>query len=149
MIVLIDDNEEFRQALNEYIRRLGLTVKSFSTAEHALVAIEQERASLELLITDVKLPGMSGLSLIKTARQFDPLLSVIVISSYAHEKRISPVSARQAYTAFLKKPVPLHHLRDTISEALHWSQAEPNRQASSHDDDAKPGNFHVVQNACE
>lgn len=118
MIFLVDDNEELREALEEFIRSRGHEVRAFAAAEPALAAVCPQ---VELLITDIRLPCMDGLELVARLRKGQPTLPVIIISS-VHPGTAVEIS-RTSTTVFLRKPLGLSQLETAIGAALavRWS----------------------------
>jgi DNA-binding response OmpR family regulator len=117
MIILVEDNQELRQALGEYIALLGHDVNCFATGEAAMSCIRKAQRPPDLLIADIQLPGMNGLQLIDEARRDYPGTPVIVVSSFSRE-RGNGRDQSFPYTKFLQKPVPLLTFGQTILNAL-------------------------------
>lgn len=80
MIFLVDDNDDLRLALEEYIATFGYDVESFASAESMLAALDSGCFDVKMLITDVKLPGLGGRALVELFRRICPGVPVIVIS---------------------------------------------------------------------
>jgi DNA-binding NtrC family response regulator len=79
-IFVIDDDVQMRKAITEALRRSGYGVNAFCKAEDALADMDHESCSL--IITDVRMPGMSGLELLKAVRRSSPTLPVIIMTAY-------------------------------------------------------------------
>ena len=80
-----------------------------ATGEEALPLLER-RGDVGMIITDVRMPGMSGLELAERARARDPALKIILISGYFMPQ---PIAAR-----FLKKPFHMHELASAVRAEL-------------------------------
>src|SRR6266567_1158735 len=80
-ILVVDDDEEVREILVETLEEFGYSVVQAESGEEALRML---RASGEvgMLITDVRMPGISGLELAEVASRLDPSLRVILMSGY-------------------------------------------------------------------
>jgi CheY-like chemotaxis protein len=108
-ILVVDDDQEVREILAETLVEFGYGVVQAGSGEEALPLLES-RMDIGMLITDVRMPGMSGLELAELARQRDSRLKVIVISGYFLPQ---PIADR-----FLKKPFHMHELASAVRAEL-------------------------------
>ncbi|MCU0975960.1 MAG: nitrogen regulation protein NR(I) [Steroidobacteraceae bacterium] len=98
---LVDDDASIRWVLEKALRQGGMQPRAFEQAESALAALG--RAEPDVLITDVRMPGQSGLKLLETVRSEHPRLPVIVMT--AHSDLESAVAAYQGGAfEYLPKP---------------------------------------------
>ncbi|WP_192805150.1 response regulator [Noviherbaspirillum aerium] len=81
-IALVEDNEDFRMIATEMLEILGHHVSSFGSGEEALAALHDGK--FNVLLTDVSLPGMSGIELAKAALAMQSSLRVVFISGHAN-----------------------------------------------------------------
>lgn len=108
-ILVVDDDPDVREILAETLTEFGYRVLQAGSGEEALPLLAQ-RQDIALLITDVRMPGMSGLELAGLAQTRDPRLRVIVMSGYFLPQ---PVTAR-----FLRKPFHMQDLAAAIGAEL-------------------------------
>jgi CheY-like chemotaxis protein len=108
-ILVVDDDPEVREILVETLAEFGYAVSQAGSGEEAL-ALLQPRPGIDLLISDVRMPGMSGLELVERARERQPGLKVILISGYFLPQ---PIAVR-----FLKKPFHMHELASAVRAEL-------------------------------
>lgn len=114
-VLVVDDEAIARDNLAHVLRREGLEVASAANAAEALDALS--RARIALLLTDLKMPGMDGLSLLKTARERHPGLEVVVITAHAStESAVDAMRAGAFY--YIEKPFRLPEVRKVVGEAL-------------------------------
>jgi len=110
-VLVVDDDPHFRILLLEVLEAMRYSADSVSTAEDALNRIEHHCP--DAIISDYKLPGMSGETLVRTVKAMHPELPIILISGYAPS-----ISGREfadgAADAFLMKPFRI----DRIGEIL-------------------------------
>ncbi len=100
-IWLVDDDASIRWVLERALRNGGMAPRAFEAAEPALDALRRE--SPDVLITDIRMPGQSGLDLLKKIRDARPALPVIVMT--AHSDLGSAVSAYEGGAfEYLPKP---------------------------------------------
>src|SRR5690606_1259115 len=78
---IVDDDQSVRWVLEKALKQAGMQPRSFERAEHLLEAIERTRP--DVLITDVRMPGMSGLALLTQLRRDHPNLPVIVMTAHS------------------------------------------------------------------
>ena len=106
-IWIIDDDRAIRFVLEHALGDAGFTPRSFSSAAPALAAIESGEIPM-LVYTDIRMPGMDGLSWLKRARTLLPTLSVVVMSAYTDLS--STVAAFDGGALdYLPKPFDLMH----------------------------------------
>ena len=114
-ILVIDDDESIRQTLSNYLKRLGYSVISAEDGKAGLEIIHNQLP--DLVISDIKMPNLTGLELLKKAKEFDPLVKIILIT--AHDEVQTTIEAMQygAYD-YLEKPLDIERLKVTIQRAL-------------------------------
>jgi two-component system, NtrC family, response regulator PilR len=85
-VLVVDDELSIRQMLSFALRREGYDV---STAENGRVAVTMlEGADVDVLVTDVRMPEMSGVALLAEAKRIDPAISVIVMTAYGSKETV-------------------------------------------------------------
>jgi len=115
-ILVVEDQDEVRQLLSDSLEEFGHEVRTVGTAEEAIELLEQDNR-IEVLVTDISLPGrMTGLDLVRRARELMPDLKILTISGNASEASIkAPYLDR---LAFLPKPFRLSDLNKAVAELL-------------------------------
>jgi two-component system, NtrC family, nitrogen regulation response regulator GlnG len=118
---IVDDDRSIRWVIEKALSREGIAFSSFSTAKEALDALDG--SAPEVLVSDVRMPGMSGLELLQTVKQRHPAVPVIVMTAYSDLD--SAVAAFQggAYE-YLPKPFDVDQAVDLIRRALDESRRE-------------------------
>jgi two-component system nitrogen regulation response regulator GlnG len=112
---LVDDDASIRWVLERALRNGGMQPKSFDAAEAALAALRSDPAP-DVLITDIRMPGQSGLELVRRIRGSRPQLPVIVMT--AHSDLGSAVSAYESGAfEYLPKPFDIDHAVDLVRRA--------------------------------
>lgn len=115
LIAIVEDNDTMRDALAELVEVLNLPCRTFDAAENFLAAHAIE--PFDCLITDVRLPMMSGLELQRRLRAIEPDLPVIVISALS-DGRTRSRALELGALAFLPKPIKSEALARCIDAAL-------------------------------
>lgn len=116
-VFIVDDDEAVRDSLSLLLRSVGLKVEMHESAQAFLAAFNAQRAGC--LILDVRMPGMSGLDLVKTLRtQYqEDLLPIIFITGHGDVPMAVEAMQLGALT-FIQKPFRDQELLDLIFEAL-------------------------------
>jgi two-component system nitrogen regulation response regulator GlnG len=118
---IVDDDRSIRWVIEKALSREGIAFNSFSSAQDALDALSG--ASPEVLVSDIRMPGLSGLELLNAVKQRHPAVPVIVMTAYSDLD--SAVAAFQggAYE-YLPKPFDVDQAVDLIRRALDESRRE-------------------------
>jgi len=115
-ILVVDDDEDICLYLREFLTREGFRVATVSKAADALVEIRQGRHQIVLL--DVRLPGVDGLELLRQIRAIDSDICVIVMTGYPSVQS-AVESMKAAAFDYLQKPFDLQDLRVVLERAIH------------------------------
>ena len=118
---IVDDDRSIRWVIEKALSREGIAFDSFSSAQDALNALSA--SAPEVLVSDIRMPGMSGLELLNTVKQRHPAVPVIVMTAYSDLD--SAVAAFQggAYE-YLPKPFDIDQAVELIRRALDESRRE-------------------------
>jgi DNA-binding NtrC family response regulator len=114
-IIVIDDDEGNRRSTELALRKDGYEVTSCASGAEGLERLRQRGA--DLLVTDLRMPGMNGLDVLQQARAFDPGIGVLVITGFGSVE--SAVDAmKQGADDYLQKPVNLVELRKRVAATV-------------------------------
>ena len=124
-ILVVEDDQVVRMLTVEVLEELGYRVFEAEDAPQALAILERDQP-LDLLMTDISLPGISGRQLMTLARRLRPQLPVLFASGYAEadypdEGPHGEVAASSVQVASLSKPFSLESLRTTVQRLLEQS----------------------------
>ncbi|NND99904.1 MAG: response regulator, partial [Pirellulaceae bacterium] len=120
-ILLIDDRESLAEALERSLRRVGARVTTRGTAEEAWDEV-RENSAFDLIITDIALPGESGIELIQRVRSRHPEMKAILISGHQQDD-LSVVTKHPEITRFLPKPFGVNDLLAAARQLLAFEPA--------------------------
>ena len=112
--MLVDDEEISHLTVGTYLRRRGHKVDTAMDGAAGLAAIESE--SYDLLLTDMRMPGLDGLSLISRGRQIRPEMLAILITGHGDVEMEK--AAAELVDGFLVKPIKLLELDTAIAQAV-------------------------------
>jgi two-component system nitrogen regulation response regulator GlnG len=111
---LVDDDASIRWVLEKALRQAGMQPRAFEQADSALAALERDEP--DVLITDVRMPGTSGLKLLESVSERHPQLPVIMMT--AHSDLDSAVAAYQGGAfEYLPKPFDIDQAVDLVRRA--------------------------------
>jgi len=114
-VAIVDDDEAVREALGDLLMVSGLTCHTFAGAASFLAACTESR--FDCLITDIRMPGMTGMELIEHLHEEDAGLPVIVLSSVLDEQARAHALSLGA-RAWFTKPVSDERLLGAIAAAI-------------------------------
>ena len=118
-VLVVDDDAAVREHLTRVYTLSGYTVVTVSSAEEALVRLA--RGMIDIVITDIKLPGMSGSELIANMQENFPDVPVIALTGYSDIETAIDVLKHGA-SDFVVKPFDLASLQESTRAALEKSQ---------------------------
>lgn len=101
-IFLVDDEPKVREVVGETLEQLGVRVTCFAGGAECLAHMESRQC--DLLITDLKMPGMDGLELMKKAKVLAPWMPVLVITGYG-DIPLAVQSVKSGAVDFIEKPL--------------------------------------------
>lgn len=123
-VLLVDDEADAREVGQVALTTLGAEVQAVDNALEALARLQRER--FDVLVSDIGMPGMNGLSLIRAVRQLpngsEEALAAVALTAFAMtaDRQAGLAAGFQAYVA---KPIALHDLADAVRQALASSRA--------------------------
>lgn len=115
-VLVVDDEPQMARMLKRILGKLeGVSVETSLSAEEAFEKIKTLQP--EVVVTDVKMPGLNGLEFLNLIREFDPTISVVLISGYGTIEMAVEAVKKGAYD-FLQKPFDKERLRHVVKRAL-------------------------------
>ncbi len=115
MVAVIDDDEAFRAALQRLLKAAGFPVRSFASAEDFLKSGQQHETGC--LVTDIRMPGMSGLDLqAKLSAEHCPIPTIFITAHGDEKMRLQAM--RGGAVKFLGKPFDSTMLLESVRVAV-------------------------------
>jgi len=121
VIVIIDDEKRMCDSLSALLIGDGYKVEAFQRSPEAIEAIKGKK--IDLVITDIKMPEMNGLEILKAVKEVDSDLPVILMTGYASLDTAIEAVASGAYD-YLLKPVEFSHMELAVNRALEKRRAD-------------------------
>ncbi len=100
-ILVVDDDKNMTLILSEILKDLGYDVVTAHTAERAMELVETEE--FYIVITDLQLPGMSGIDLLRFVKGFNNLIQVFIMTAHSNRQRVIECLKAGA-TDYFEKP---------------------------------------------
>jgi len=126
VVHVIDDDEAVRQSLDFLLRTAGVTARTYESASAFLNALPTIETGC--IITDVRMPGISGIELLKRLGEMHVKLPVIVITGHG-DVPLAVEAMKVGAVDFLEKPSEDEHLLGSVRSALDRSQQNAARDA--------------------
>jgi two-component system C4-dicarboxylate transport response regulator DctD len=114
-ILFVDDETQLRESASEWLSLSGFTVEAAADAGSALRLLRG--SEFEALVTDIRMPGTNGMTLMRAAREADPSLPVILLTGHG-DVALAVEAMRGGAHDFLEKPYDADHLVAVIDRAV-------------------------------
>src|SRR6266478_8020755 len=114
-ILIVDDDSGQRSLLDSFLRSQGFDTVPVSSGERALEVLRTEPISM--MISDVRMPGMSGLETLRHARQEHAALPVLLVTAFT-DIREAVGAMRDGAVNYLGKPIDLDELLANVQQAI-------------------------------
>jgi len=114
-ILIIEDDEEMRSLLKDSMEEEGFETDSVSNGSDGLRKLVKE--SFNLIITDIRMPGLTGLDILPGIKKLQPEVPVIVITAFGSEEVYRRSIGRGA-AGYLEKPIHTNKLKTLIHEMV-------------------------------
>jgi len=113
-VMIVDDEEDFRNAIVRRLKKRGLNVIAADCGETALSYMESQ--PVDVIVSDVKMPGMDGIDLLKIIKNKYPASEIILLTGHANASDgVSGI--KEGAFDYLSKPISLEHLIVKINQA--------------------------------
>ncbi len=114
-VLLVDDEEDMRRSTAQALGLFGLDVDTFSSAEDVLELIGYSFSGV--VISDIRMPGMDGMTLLQRIREVDAEIPVILVTGHG-DVQLAVKAMREGVYDFLEKPFTAQHLAAIARRAL-------------------------------
>jgi FixJ family two-component response regulator len=115
LVVIVDDDDSMRSAVQDLLEAVGFPAQGFASPEEFLKSGKQQETAC--LITDIRMPGMSGLELQANLKAEQYRIPIIFITAHGDE-RMRMQARREGAVEFLSKPFDNQVLIDSVRAAL-------------------------------
>lgn len=115
-ILVVDDAETTRQTISRMLEAGGFAVETASSGAEALECLARAKGSIDLVLSDVTMPGMTGIDLAYEIRDRYPAVPIAIVSGDVSELERSIIG--RADVPFIKKPFHAESLYSAVREAI-------------------------------
>lgn len=124
LVYIIDDDAGMASMLKDFLTGLQFEVRAFVSAQEAFTQLNED---VQLVITDLRMPGMDGMSFIDQAKRRFPGLPIILITAFGSLENAIEATKKGAFH-FITKPLKLTELQVYIEKALHLRHLQKQNQ---------------------
>jgi two-component system response regulator PilR (NtrC family) len=114
-ILIIEDDAEMRSLLKDFFEEEGIETSSVENGSDAFRELVKE--PFDFIITDIRMPGLTGLDILPRIKKLQPEATVIVITAFGSEE-VYRRSLERGATAYLEKPIHFSQLKELIHEMV-------------------------------
>ncbi|MFZ3236403.1 MAG: response regulator [Stellaceae bacterium] len=120
-ILIVDDEPDvadlFRQRFRREVRQRRYMLHFAASGEEGLRRVAELGSELIVILSDINMPGMDGLTLLREIKQRRPELSVLMVTAYGDDERMRTAEELGA-AAFLPKPVDFDRLKERLDQLI-------------------------------
>ena len=116
-ILVVEDDDAVRRMTREFLKIKGYTVIEARSAANAIQIMEERNEEIDLVLTDVLMPGMKGRELVERLTQIRSNIKVLYMSAYTEDAAIN-IGVLNPGTEFIEKPFGPDDLASKIREVL-------------------------------
>ena len=128
-ILVVEDDDAVRRMTRTFLEIRGYTVIEARCAADAIQFVERQEETIDLVLTDVLMPGMKGRELVDQLSKLRPSLKVLYMSAYTEDDAIS-IGVLSPGTTFIEKPFSPDELAAKVRDILNSDRRNPNGQRS-------------------
>jgi diguanylate cyclase (GGDEF)-like protein/PAS domain S-box-containing protein len=118
-ILIVDDEQELLEVISDFLSLEGYEIAGFTSASDALAAVRKRE--FDILITDLVMPGMGGIELLRACKEIDPDLIGIIMTGWGTIQTTVEAMKAGAFD-YLLKPFKMDHLPPIIARAMQVRQ---------------------------
>ncbi len=115
-LLIVDDEEKVLEMLRRYFRNLGCGVDTAPNGQAALELIGRTR--YDILISDIHMPELDGVDLLRAVRRQHPYLHAIMMTGYVKQENVLACMRLGAYNCVFKPLTDLTELRESVEDAV-------------------------------
>jgi DNA-binding NtrC family response regulator len=128
-LLVVDDDSDIVQVLKMGLLKNRFLVESFTNPEEALQSFKSDAESYCLLLSDMRMPGLSGMQLARKVKEINPKVKVILMTAFEiRNNEFSKVFPSTQVDGFVQKPIGIRDLTDKILSLIEESQRRKNEE---------------------
>ena len=122
-VAVVDDEEEIQSVLNKKLTKLGMKVECFGEAESLIDILKKDRSRFDIVISDIKLPGIDGIELLQQIDKLESPIPVLLITGHGNIEHAIQALRFGAYD-FIRKPFDLSEITSSVNRILRGKREE-------------------------
>jgi DNA-binding NtrC family response regulator len=115
-LLLVDDEASFVEVMSRRLLQRGFAVATACSAEEALKRLQEDKAT-DVVVLDVRMPGMDGIEAVRRIKERHPLIEVVMLTGHATLDSAIEAIKRGAF-GYLMKPCHMEDLMTKVDEAV-------------------------------
>jgi DNA-binding NtrC family response regulator len=128
-LLIVDNEYDIVQVLKLGLQQNGFLVNEFTNPEEALQSFKSNAESYCLLLSDVRMPGLSGIQLARKVKETNPDVKVVLMTAFEiRDNEFSKVFPSTQVDGFIQKPVRIRELTDKILSVIGQSKGRSNKE---------------------
>jgi DNA-binding NtrC family response regulator len=114
-LLIVDDDSDIVQVLKMGLLQNGFSVEAFTNPQEALQSFKSDAESYCLVLSDIRMPGISGIQLSKKIKEVNPNVKVVLMTAFEiRDNEFSKVFPSTQVDGFVQKPIGIKELTDKI-----------------------------------
>ncbi len=119
-LLIVDDDSDIVQVLKMGLLKNGFLVEAFANPQEALQSFKSDAESYCLVLSDIRMPALSGIQLAKKVKEVNPNVKVILMTAFEiKDNEFSKVFPSTQVDGFVQKPIGIKDLTDKILSLIH------------------------------
>jgi DNA-binding NtrC family response regulator len=118
-LLVVDDDPDIAHVLKQGFLKNGFLVSAFTDPEAALKNFQSNSGDYCLMLSDIRMPGMSGIRLARKVKQINPNVKVVLMTSFEiNDNEFSKVFPSTQVDGFVQKPIGIENLTNKILDII-------------------------------
>jgi DNA-binding NtrC family response regulator len=115
-ILLVDDEPFIHSSIRRLLRKLPIELTNANNGDEAIMLMKEQH--FEVIISDMRMPGLSGVAVLQHARSLQADATCILLSGYSESELMSQATTQQLFDHYVEKPWDDQALVELVSKAL-------------------------------
>jgi DNA-binding NtrC family response regulator len=126
LVAIIDDELDITLLFRDALRRIrGISIFTFTDPILALEHFKINRKDYSLIVSDLRMPGINGMELLKRIKELNPLVRTVLMTAFEFDDELFQKNVeKQIINGFLQKPIMLEDLVKEVDNQLHLHQLQ-------------------------
>src|SRR5919112_428317 len=128
-LLVVDDDSDIAHVIKQGLQKNGFLVSAFTNPEEALKNFQSNSGDYCLMLSDIRMPGMSGIRLARKVKEINPNVKVVLMTSFEiRDNEFSKVFPSTHVDGFVQKPIGIKDLTNKILDTIGETKRRLNEQ---------------------